>query len=145
LEAENPGEALVRVADKLTAELPYAKTMRIDQIEAALVGEPLMRGVFGIEEESLVRALRAALVRMAAALSTDLEEARLRRVRVAIDGAEMATRGELLAGNAWHLPRLLPSFIFMVALPIVEQDLALKLSQRAAELIDSELGPQAGA
>jgi hypothetical protein len=144
LEAGNLGEALAQVADRLCAELPYAKTEDIAGIEAALVGEDLMKGVFGVEEESLVGELRGALVRIAAALGADLENGQLRRVRVAIDGVEMATRGEILAGNAWHLPRLFPSFVFMVALPIVEQDLALKVSQRAAELIDSELGPQAG-
>jgi hypothetical protein len=145
LEAGKLGEALVRVADQLCAELPAAKKHNVVEIEAALAGEPLMKGVFGVEDESLVRGLRRALVRIATALGASLEDAQLRRVRVAIDGAEMATRGELLAGNAWHLPRLLPSFIFMVALPIVDQDLALKLSQRAAKLIDSEFGPQAGA
>jgi hypothetical protein len=142
LEAGNLGEALVRVADQLCAELPYAKRRDVAEIEAAFAARGLMRGVFNTEEESLVSGLRRALVRIAVALGADLEEAQLLRVRVAIDGAEMATRGELLAGNAWHLPRLLPSFIFMVALPIIEQDLALELSQRAAELIDSEFGPQ---
>jgi hypothetical protein len=142
LEAGELGETLVRVADQLCAELPRAKTSEAGAVEAALVGEPLMKGILGSEEESLVRGLRGALVRIAATLGTGLEDAQLRRVRVAIDGAEMATRGELLTGNAWHLPRLLPSFIFMVALPIVEQDLALKLSQRAAALVDKEIGPR---
>jgi hypothetical protein len=135
---------LVRVADQLCAELPYTKRSDIAEAEAALAGEDLMKGFFGVEEEALVGGLRRALVRIAAALCADLENGQLLRVRVAIDGAEMATRGELLAGNAWHLPRLFPSFVFLVALPTVEQDLALKLSQRAAELIDSEFGPQPG-
>jgi hypothetical protein len=142
LEAGKLGERLVRVADQLCAELPAAKKQNVREIEAALAGEPLMKGVFGAEDESLVRGLRRALVRIATALDAGLEDAQLRRIRVAIDGAEMATRGELLAGDGRHLPRLLPSFVFMVALPIVEQDQALRLSQRAAKLIDSEFGPQ---
>jgi hypothetical protein len=145
LEAGNLGETLAQVADRLCAELPHPKREDLAGIEAALAGEDLMKGVFGAEEEALVGGLRGALVRIAAAFGADLENGELRRVRVAIDGAEMATRGEILAGHAWHLPRLFPSFVFMVALPIVEQDLALKLSQRAADLIDSELGPQPGA
>jgi hypothetical protein len=51
-----------------------------------------------------------------------------------IDSGEMAARGEPLAGSAWHLPLLLPSF--MVTLPILEQDRALELSQRTAELVE---------
>jgi hypothetical protein len=47
-------------------------------------------------------------------------------------------RGELLSGNAAQLPQLLPSFVFLVALPIVDQDRALELSRRTSELIEEE-------
>ena len=128
--------------DQLCAELPAGKAQKVTKIEAALEDEGVVKGVLGPEDEALVSGLRKALVGIAAALDADPEDAHLHRVRVAIDSAEMATRGELLAGNASHLPRLLPSFAFMVALPIVGQDLALKLSQRAAELVGSgEMGP----
>ena len=129
------------MVDQLCAELPAGNAQKVAKIEAALEGEGLMKGVLGLEDESLVSGLRRALVKVAAALDADPEDAHLNRVRFAIDSAEMATLGELMAGNASRLPRLLPSFVFMVALPVAGQDLALKLSQRAAELVDSEMGP----
>lgn len=134
-------EEILRVVDQLCAELPAGNAKNVAKIEAALEGDGLMKGVLGLEDEALVRGLRKALVKIAGALDADPDGAHLSRVRVAIDSAEMATRGELLAGNASHLPRLLPSFVFMVGLPIVGQDLALKLSQRAAQLADREMGP----
>jgi hypothetical protein len=136
LTAEDLGEALRQVAEQLCAEMSPATALDVAGIEAIFDGEDLMRGVFGTEDESLVRELRRALVRVAATLGADAEDAQLRRMRAAIDGAEMAARSEILAGNAWRLPHLLPSLVFMVSLSIVEQDRALKLSQRAAELVD---------
>jgi hypothetical protein len=135
----------VRVADQLCAELPYAKRRDSAEIEAALAGEGLMGGIFNSEEEALVSGLRQALVRIAGALGADLENGQLLHVRGAIDGAEMATRVELMAGNAWHLPRLFPSFVFLVALPIVEQDLALKShsAPRSSSTPSSALSPRA--
>jgi hypothetical protein len=142
LVAGDDGEALLRIADQLRPEMPPALAREVAEIEARLNGEDLMAGVFGAEDEALARGLRRALVRFAAPLALDADDAQWRRMRVAIDGAEMAARGELLSGNAWHLPRLLPSFVFMVALPVVEQGVALELSRRAAELVDRELGPR---
>ena len=49
-------------------------------------------------------------------------------------------RGELVSGNAAQLPALMPSFVFLVALPVVDQDRALELSRRTSELIDGVLG-----
>jgi hypothetical protein len=43
------------------------------------------------------------------------------------------------SGNDARLPQLMPSFIFLVALPIVEQDRALELSRRTSELIEEQL------
>ena len=34
----------------------------------------------------------------------------------------------------------MPSLVFLVALPIVEQDRALELSRRTEELVDEQLG-----
>ena len=138
----NLGEVIARVVDQLCGGLPPAKTEDVTEIEAALRGDDLMTGVLGAEDEALIGRVRQSLVRIATALGAGQSDFQIRSVRVAIDGAEMASRGELLAGNARYLPRLLPSFVFMVALPIVEQDRALELSHRAAKLIDQELGPQ---
>ena len=57
----------------------------------------------------------------------------------ALDGVEMVIRGELVRGNAGQLPALMPSFVFVVTLPIVKQDEALTLSQRTSELIKGAL------
>jgi hypothetical protein len=46
-------------------------------------------------------------------------------------------RAELARAHAKQLPDLLPSFVFLVTLPIVGQDEALELSQRAARLVES--------
>jgi hypothetical protein len=61
-------------------------------------------------------------------------------VGAALDGAELVIRGELVRGNADRLADLMPSFVFLVTLPIVDQDEALALSRRAAELVEGELG-----
>lgn len=45
-------------------------------------------------------------------------------------------RGELVSGNA----ALMPSFVFLVTLPVVDQDRALELSRRAAQLVEGALG-----
>jgi hypothetical protein len=49
-------------------------------------------------------------------------------------------RGELVCGNAEQLPALLPGFVFLVTLPVVEQDKALQLSRRTARLVERALG-----
>jgi hypothetical protein len=52
----------------------------------------------------------------------------------------MVMRGELVRGNGEKLASLLPDFVFLVTLPMVEQAEALKLSRRAAELLEGQLG-----
>lgn len=51
-----------------------------------------------------------------------------------LDGAEMTMRGELMRGRCERLPALMPSFVFLVALPIVPEGEAFDLSQRTVEL-----------
>jgi hypothetical protein len=58
-------------------------------------------------------------------------------VGAALDGAESVIRGELLFGNADRLPALMPGFVFLVVLPVVDQDRALELSRRTEELIQA--------
>ena len=61
-------------------------------------------------------------------------------VGAALDGAEMVMRGELVSGNAGQLPALMPSFVFLVALPVVTEDEALDLSKRMARLVEGRWG-----
>lgn len=50
-------------------------------------------------------------------------------------GAAQVMRGEMLLGNADRLPRLLPSFAFLVALSIAGKEKALEVSERAEQLM----------
>lgn len=136
-------EALLAVVDKLCAELGYAD----GQGEPLGARSPLsgingsMSGALSPEDESLVAEMRRSLAKLAAAAGAGRPDRGPKRaVYAALDGAELVMRGELVSGNAAQLPRLMSSFVFLVALPIVEQDEALELSRRTSELIEGALG-----
>jgi hypothetical protein len=131
-------EALLRVADQLCAELAPAGIGEVPGVRSMLADEGAMAGILSAEDESLVAALRGGLAKIAAAVGGQGEDPPRRAVSTALDGAEMVVRGELLSGNREKLPRLMPSFVFLVALPIVDQDRALELSQRTEELLEAE-------
>jgi hypothetical protein len=96
-----------------------------------------MAGILNSEDELLVAGMRRGLAKVAAALGGgNSEGAGGIAVGAALDGAEMVTRGELVRGNAGQLPALMPSFVFLVALPLTDQDRALELSQRAQQLVE---------
>ena len=135
-------EALLRVADRLCAELGY----KDNDSEVPDVRSPLRRDDGGLEDvldpedESLVATMRGKLAKVAAAAATAKPDGMPEnRVGAALNGAELVIRGELVRGNAGRLPALMPSFVFLVTLPIVGQDEALDLSSRAAALVE-ELG-----
>jgi hypothetical protein len=98
----------------------------------------MMAGSLSAADESLATGLRAGLARIVAALGSRREDPPGQAISTALDGAEMVVRGELLSGNGERLPRLMPSFVFLVTLPIVDQDRALELSRRTEELVDAE-------
>jgi len=135
--AGNQGEALLQVVDELCAEIPHARGPRP---QADLGEGGLMAGVLDPDDEALVVGLRTALARIASALGPDHESSRERALVEALDGAELTIRGELVSGNAGQLPELMPSLVFMVALAVVDQDRALSLSRRTADLIAAKLG-----
>ena len=139
--AGNYGELLLGVAEKLCAELPHAGSGEIPVLRSTLGADGPMAGVLGDADEELATVLREALARVAVAAGARPEDPQAHRVLAALDGAEMVIRGELVSGNLVQLPRLLPSLVFMVTLPIVEQDRALALSRRASELIGEGFGP----
>jgi hypothetical protein len=86
----------------------------------------------------LVAAVRNGLERVAMAAGAARQAAPAEEaVGAALDGAEMVVRGELVCGKPARVATLLPSFVFLVTLPLVEQDEALKLSRRTAELLES--------
>jgi hypothetical protein len=132
-------EALIRVADQLGSELGYTEKGEIPGAHSPLGGEDgAMAGILNSDDELLVATMRRGLARVAAALGGTGEQGTA--VGAALDGAEMVMRGEMVRGNPRQLLALMPSFVFLVALPVVEQDRALDLSRRATELIEGEFG-----
>jgi hypothetical protein len=139
--AGNEREALLRVADRLCDALACSEREAPSPAEG---GSPLdwpQRGVpaelLGSEDERWVAKMRGCLARIAAAVAArNGEELPRREVGAALDGAESVIRGELANGNAARLPALMPGFVFLVTLPIVEQDRALDLSRQTSELIE---------
>lgn len=142
--AGNEREALLQVAEDLCAALGYEGGEKEPVDGASALGARdgnSPAGVLSYEDERLVRSVRTSLAKVAAAVDARRsEEAPMRAVGAALDGAEMMMRGELASGNAAQLPALLPSFVFLVALPIVKQDEAIELSRRTRVLIERALG-----
>lgn len=141
--AGNEREALLRVADQLCAELGYAEhEAEVPGTRPPLGGDGSgVSGTLSPEDESLVATIRQSLAKVAAAVSAARRGgAPHSAVSAALDGAELVMRGELASGNAAQLPSLLPSFVFLVTLPVVGQDEALDLSRRTSELIEGALG-----
>ena len=140
MQAGNQGELLIRVADRLCAELGEVDFGEIPEAGSTLGEQGVMAGILSAEDEWMVIDLRAALAKLAAGLSAEGKPPHPPlAVRAALDGAEMVMRGELVNGKGEWLPKLLPSFVFLVALAVVDQDRALTLSRRATELVEEEL------
>ncbi len=137
MRAGNHGEAMLQVLDRLCAELGAWEPLEAPGEISALAREGTMASILSPEDEAMVAALRRGLARVAAALGGE-EDRRGRAVAAALDGAEVVIRGELVSDNRARLPVLMPSFVFLVALPIVNQDRALEISRRAEELLAAE-------
>jgi hypothetical protein len=134
-------EALIEATDRLCAELGATSSGEIAAGDPTLAEKGLMGDVLSADDDLLVRRLRAVLARIAAVLrESEPDFSHPLIVQMVLDGAEMMMRGEILKGNRERLAQLMPDFVFLVALPIVDQDRALALSGRATELIDEMLG-----
>lgn len=138
LPAGDDFSALLWVADQLSTELGYSEGDSVPETASPLRGRGAERtDLLGPEEEQLVVDLGRALARVAAALEKQgLRTPPENAVNAALYGAELVLRGELMNGNGRQLVKLMPSFVFIVALPIVEQDRALELSRRTEELVE---------
>jgi hypothetical protein len=131
------------MADQLCRKIGVAEGER-DPGDASPAGggSVAMAGMLSPEDELLVERLRSGLAKVAEALGAGESEASsTRAVDAALDGAELVMRGELLQGNSMRLPTLMPSFVFLVALPMVDHDRALELSRRTARLVEATLCP----
>jgi hypothetical protein len=136
--AGNEREALLRVADRLSLELGYSEGGDIPRADSAWGERAVMAGILNSEDELLVAEIRRGLAKVAAAArgGEELDGADEKSVGAALDGAEMVMQGEIAMGNAGRLPALLPGFVFLVALPVVDQDRALELSKRCGQLVE---------
>lgn len=136
------GNELLRVADQLCAELGYAAGgAEAPGASSAVDDKWGMKGILSSEDEALVLKMRAGLTRIAAAAGGARPEGMPEgAIGTVLDGAEMVMRGELMRGNSAQLPTLMPSFVFLVALVVVDQDRALELSERTVELIEGAPG-----
>ncbi len=133
-------EALPAVADQLSVELGYAEGGELPAAHSTLGGEGAMAGILNSEDELLVAQVRHGLAKVAAALGGEGSGGNSgSAVGAALDGAEMVMRGELVRGKAERLPALMPSFVFLVALTVVDQDKALELSKRTSTLLEGAL------
>ncbi len=125
------------MADQLSVELGYVEGEDLADAHSMLRGgDGAKTAILNSEDELLVTGVRRGLAKIAAALSGgDSDDPAANAVGAALDGAEMVMRGELVRGKAEQLPALMPSFVFLVALTVADQDRALELSRRAEELL----------
>jgi hypothetical protein len=142
--AGGEGETLLRIVNQIRSEAGRGPSGKwIPATTPILGGSARHPATAGLrpEDEQFVAAVRQALADLANAVGVEtLDAEQQRTVSAALDGAELVTRGQLAMGRPEQLRVLLPSFVFLVALPIVEQDEALSLSRRAGELVDEHLG-----
>jgi hypothetical protein len=92
------------------------------------------------KDEALVAEMRKALAELAgAAGAASLAEQRQLTTRTALDGAELMIRGQLAMKSPEQLRLLLPSFVFLIVLPILQQDEALAISRRVGEMVEARI------
>lgn len=133
-------DALAELADRLCAEFGYTTSHDpADESRPSPARTQLFAGSLSTEDEQLVATVRQSLVRIAAALGVRMppgvpETA----VSTLIDGAEMVMRSELAMGTP--PATMMPSFVFLVTLPLVDQDEAIELSDRTACLLKEAIG-----
>jgi hypothetical protein len=134
----NAREALLRVSKRLGVEPGYPGGERPASAGSFSGGEVgVGAAILAPEDELLVAEVRGALTRLADVLGAAEHPESVQRILVAtLDGAEMTMRGELMRGRCERLLALMPSFVFLIALPIVPEDEAFDLSQRTAELLE---------
>jgi hypothetical protein len=142
-------DQLLRVATKLYTELGYVEThdeLKIGEATQASA-RAAFAGMISDEDERLVAAIREALAKVASAVDgagSERVPSRPSPTLAALDGAEMVMRGEILAGHIDQLPNLLPSFVFLVTLPVTSNEEAVRLSRRMEELLVAADGEDAG-
>jgi hypothetical protein len=118
---------------QLLDELPSVRPLEVVGANSSLGENEAISGLLSAEDEALVTTVRATLATIAAAVNEGRASDGARQA--ALDGTEMVMRGELVIGRRDNLARLMPSLVFLVALPNAGQDRALALSRRTSELL----------
>lgn len=124
------------MADQLCAGFGYSKgEERREQAAPERAARPwLFAELLSPEDERLVATARRSLTRIAAALEANHPKVVSETAYQALlDGTEVVMRNELTAGNP--IAPLMPGFVFLIALPMVDQDEALELSRRTESLL----------
>jgi hypothetical protein len=124
---------------ELYEELGYERELEGVRATVESVSSRAFGGMLSDEDENLVATIREALTKTSSAVSS----ARSGGVAPpssaivgALGGAEFVMRGEIMAGRTDQLPRLLPSFSYLVTLPFVGHEEALRVARRTEELLD---------
>jgi hypothetical protein len=134
---EREFKALAGLGDRLCSEIGYS--VDTDLADNGHGGEAA-GGLFELspEDERLVVAARHSLERFAVALWTKHPPIVSETISEGLpDGAEMVLRNELARGR--RPATVMPGVVFLVAVPAVDRDKALELSQRTASLLEAAL------
>lgn len=139
MEVGEEHQALTGIAERLCAEFGHPLDGGAAEEAPSQAGASRMFGeLLGPEDERTVSVARWSLARISAALAAAHPKVVSETAYQALlDGAEVVMRNELAAGN--RVSPLMPSFVFLIALPMVDQDQALDLSHRTAELLAEAL------
>jgi hypothetical protein len=136
MEAGKEREAVIQTADRLCADRGYTGGGETAvEARGPGMGEPLEP-----EKEQLIAAVRQSLARIAAAVGAGRAESADAAVGALLGGVELVLRRELTKGRSARLKELLPSFVFLVTLPIVEHEEARGLAARTSSLLEKALG-----
>lgn len=131
---DKPWATMVRDATRTFLELLAA---RPDFARMALIEAPVAGGRSPEMYASAKRVLQALLDR---GRSDPLEEEAIPSSagRGALAAAEQLIVGQILAGNTERLPELLPDIVYIITIPYLGQDEALRQSREAEKLVHAE-------
>jgi hypothetical protein len=129
-------EALRRVADQLSAEFTDPDVDELPSARRPLDEKGGLTGLLGVDDEALVARLREVLAGIAATLGAGNDDPPAQAIETVLNGSEFVFRNELAVGNAEGVLKLMPGCVYLVAVMFADQDRALELSRRTAQLTE---------